>query len=215
MGDSAGILRTGGFAGGALLLAILTGQPAAAATPSYKYAEVAYSTGSLDIDVSGLGSVDIDEDGFELEGSFSFLEDQFWVTAFYSDLSGDEQGVDLDIESLGLGLGWIFKVTDTTSVDASLIYREDELSALGDSADVDGIGIAVGARSNVTDMFEVFGRVGYLEGDYEGGFTLDFGGVVNINERFAVSISYELLNADDEGVEIELGQFQLGGRVKF
>ena len=184
-------------------------------TPSYRYAELVYSTGDLDISVDGLGSVDIDQDGFELDGSFSFLDDRFWVFGSYSDLSGDESGVDFDIETGTVGGGFILPFGGNASADFSLFYRTDELSALGLSDDVDGIGFAAGVRGNVADPLELYGRLGYLTGDYEGGFVFDAGGVISLTELFAITVSYELLSADDEGVDIDLGQFQIGARLTF
>ncbi len=189
-------------------------EQAAAAVPGYNYAELAYGTGDLDISVSGLGSVDIDQDGFELEGSFS-LEDLLWIFASYADLSGDEQGVDLDIETVGLGLGVIFKPGESTAIDVSVIFRKDEVSALGLPADVEGLGAAAGVRANITPRFELFGRLGYLSEDYEGAIIADLGAIWNINDRFGISASYERLEYDEQGVELQLNQFQLGARVKF
>ncbi len=205
----------GGLASMALLAAMQFSTLASAATPSYRYAEAAYSTGDLDLTVSGVGSVEFDEDGFEIEGSFSLIDNQLWLVGSYSDLSGDEFGIDLDIETIGLGVGWIFQAGPTTSIDTSVIYREDELSTLGVADDVDGVGVAAGVRSNITELVELFGRIGYLEGDYEGGILADLGIVFNVTEQFGFSGSYEWLEADDEGVELELSQFQFGARFKF
>lgn len=193
---------------------LFVGEQAAAAVPNYKYAELAYGTGDLDISVSGLGSVDIDQDGFELEGSFS-LEDLLWIFGSYADISGDEQGVDLDIETIGLGLGVIFQPGESTTIDVAVIFRKDEASSLGLSADVEGLGAAAGVRSNITPRFELFGRLGYLSEEYEGAIVADLGAVWNINDRFGISASYERLESDEQGVDIQLNQFQLGGRVKF
>ncbi len=188
---------------------------AIADAPNYTFVELAYSTGDLDVSVGGIGSVDIDEDGVELEGSVSLLDDRLWLVGSYTDLSGDEAGIDLDVETIGLGVGWIFKPGEATTIDASVIYREDELSAIGLSGDVSGPGVAVGVRSNVSDLIEIFGRLGYLEDDYEGAITADLGLVFNINERWGITAAYEWLDVDDQGVEVELTQFQIGGRVKF
>jgi len=198
-------LLAAGFAGGA----------AATELPNYRYAELAYSTGEVDIGVDNLGDVDIDQDGFELEGSFSFLDDRLWVYGSYSDVSGDEAGVDFDIETGTVGVGAIIPLADAATADFSVLYRTDELSALGLSDDVDGIGIAAGVRGNLNEIVELFGRIGYLAQDYEGALLLDLGGVVNINELFGITISYELLSADDDGVDLDLGQLQVGARLKF
>lgn len=197
---------------GLLLLGTMS---AFAETPSYRYAELVYSTGELEVSVDGLGSEDIDQDGFELDGSFSLLDDRLWIFGSYSDLSGDVSGIDFDIETLTLGGGYILPVGENAAADFSVLYRTDDLSVLGLSDDAAGLGFAAGIRGNIAEPVELYGRLGYLTGDYEGGFLLDAGGIISVTELFAISISYELLSADDEGVDLDLGQFQIGARIKF
>jgi len=190
-----------------------------AATPNYKYAEVAYGTGDLELALSGVGSADIDQDGFEIEGSYAFIDEQLWLYASYADLSGDEAGLDIDVETLELAAGWIFGISDTTSIDLSARYREDALSVSdgfdSESVDVDGLGVAIGVRSNITEMIEIYGRLGYFESDYEGALTYDIGAVFSVTDLIAISVSYEGLDFDDDGVDLELSQLQAGFRVKF
>ena len=194
---------------------LLGGIAAQADTPSYRYAELVYSTGELDVSVDNLGSESIDQDGFELDGSFSFLDDRLWVFGSYSDLSGDESGIDIDIKTGTVGGGFILPFGANAAADFSVFYRTDELSALGLSDDIDGVGFGAGVRGNVAEPLELYGRLGYLTGDYEGGFVFDAGGVISLTELFAITVSYELLSADDEGVDLDLGQFQIGARLTF
>ena len=186
----------------------------AAEAPNYQYIELAYGSADVDVDVSGLGSADIDQDGYELEGSYSFFDDRLWLLGSYTDLSGEEAGVDLDVETISFGIGSVFKLSDSATIDASVIYREDEFSALGTSADADGAGVAVGTRLNA-GILEIFGRLGYLEGDYEGSLLVDIGVLFNIGEHFGISGSYELLDVNEQGVDIQFSQLQLGGRFQF
>ena len=62
---------------------------------------------------------------------------------------------------------------------------------------------------------EMFARLGYLEGDYEGAFTADLGVVFNIGKRFGIPITYEWLDVDDQGVGLNLSQVQIGARINF
>lgn len=183
--------------------------------PNYKFIDLLGSNGELDFSVTGLGAADIDQDGGGLEVSYSFLDDRLWVFGSYSDVSGDEAAVTLGVETTRIGTGWIFKPVEKATVDVSLLYREDKLSFLSSSGTTDGFGLAVGARGTVFNRFEVFGRVGYLDGDYEGALTIDLGVLYNIGERWAFSVSFERLDIDDQGVGIELNQTKIGVRVKF
>ncbi len=198
-----------------LVMGVLSVGIANADIPNYKYAELSYGTGELDLGIFG-ESADIDQDGFQIEGSYSFLEDQLWVFGSYADVDGSEPGVKVGVETTRLGAGWIFSASDSVSVDVSALYRKDDLSVSGlGSEDIDGLGIAVGGRANLSDLIELYGRLGYLSSDYEGAWTVDLGAVWNINERFALTLSAEYFDFDDDGVELELTQFLVGARVKF
>ena len=200
----------------AAVMGILAFTMVNADVPNYKYAEFAYGTGELELTVQGVGSADVDEDGFEIEGSYSFIDNRLWLFGSYTDLSGDEAGGDIDWETTEVGVGLIFSENDTTAIDVAVRRREDKLSVSGaGSDDIAGVGASLGIRSNVSDTAELFARIGFLEGDYKGSATLDLGAVYNITDSFALSLSYEWLDYDDEGIELELSQIQLGARMKF
>ncbi len=198
-----------------LAMGVLSVGIANADIPNYKYAELSYGTGELDLSITGEGSVDIDQDGFQIEGSYSFLEDQLWVFGSYADVDGSESGVKVGVETTRLGAGWIFTASDNATIDVSVLYRDDDFEIDGESVDGNGLGVAVGGRLNASELIEVYGRLGYLSSDYEGAWTIDVGGVFNINERFALTLSAEYFDFDDDGLGLELIQLQAGVRVKF
>lgn len=202
----------------AVLLSAFLGTTALAETPAPNYLELSYSTGDIEFGVDGLGSEDIDQDGFKLEGSFVAGELAL-LRASYASLSGDESGLDLDTDTLIAGAGYLFSAGENTVIDVGLEYRTDDLK-LSDccssiSDDVNGLGLSAGVRSWVNEKLELYARASYLEGDYEGGLALDLSGTLYVTEQFGVSLGFEYLDADDEGVSVELSQFVLGGRFSF
>lgn len=206
------------FAFLAISFGLIAGGVAQADSPSYDYVEIAWGDGDLDIDIEGFGSADIEQDGYELEFSTSLGDSQFLSGAYY-DVDGDEAGVDVETDGFELAWGWLFETSDDTVVELSARWRDDEIKASDgvDSAsdDVDGIGIGAGVRSNVSDNVELYGRIGWFASDYEGAVTVDFGAVFAVTDNFAISASYEDFDYDDDGVEVELDQFQIGARFNF
>ena len=76
---------------------------ATAKLPNYNYIEASFITGEADADELG----DIDQDGYRIDASASFIDDQLWVFASYGETDGDDdfnisganQNVELEIES--------------------------------------------------------------------------------------------------------------------
>ncbi len=188
------------------------------AGPNYDFVELTYGTGDLDIGISGLGSADIDQDGFKIEGNVAATEN-ILVRGSFSALSGDEAGVDLDIDTIVLGAGWIFPVNDDTGIDVGLEYRTDDLKVSDGidsvSDDIDGVGLAAGITSAVGENINLSARLSYLESDYEGAFVIDLSGTYFVSDNVGITLGVERLDADDDGVDLELTQIQLGARMRF
>lgn len=199
-------------------LTLLAATDAWSQSPSHSFIEASFSTGELDLGVSGLGSVDIDQDGFKVEGSLR-AADRIVVRASWATLSGDEGPLDLDFDTLIIGAAWLFPVRDNTHLEVGLEYRTDDLqvSAFGDSEsdDVDGAGLTAGVRSLVSNRLELFARASYLGSDYDGAVALDAAATFFVTPRFGITAGLEYLDVDDEGVSLKLTQFQLGGRITF
>ncbi len=216
------------FAFVAVSIGLMVGGIAQASAPVYDYLEFAWGDGDIDFGIEGVGSFDIDQDGFEIEGSMTILDGDMYLVGSFYDVDGDESGVDIDMDGHEFGVGWIFNSGGDTSYDLSVRFREDEFEIDGEwefedewgswidlasgGDDIDGLGVAAGVRSNVTDNVELFGRIGYYTSDYEGTVTLDLGAVFAVSDNFAISVSYEDFDFDDDGVEIELDLFQIGAR---
>ena len=219
------------FAFVAVSIGLMVGGIAQASAPVYDYLEFAWGDGEIDGEIPVedpwgpwgeiyLVSGDIDQDGFEIEGSMTILDGDMYLVGSYYDVDGDEFGLDIDTDGYEFGAGWIFNSGDNTSYDVSVRFRDDEytlsdctvICGFGLTDDADGLGFVAGVRSNVTDNVELFGRIGYYTSDYEGTVTLDLGAVFAVSDNFAISVSYEDFDFDDDGVEIELDLFQIGAR---
>lgn len=202
-----------------LCTAILTaglflGVTANADTPSYSYTEIAASGGDGEGDIDGFGSADTDMDGYEIEGLLGFA-DRFFGYLQFTDLEGDDLGFDIDYDTKEIGVGMVFESGDNGAFDLMTSWRRDELSALGLSNDLKGPGISVGYRNNLTDLFELFARLGVYGGDYDESTQLDAGVSLNLSEVFAISLAYEYFEYDEGDVELEVDQIQLGFRFNF
>lgn len=150
----------------------------------YDFFSVGYSR--LNFDAEG---VDVDGDGFGIAGSFE-ITDSFFIAANYGLGTLEEQGVELDLDTMGVGLGWHTPLSDVIDFVGTLSYERVEASAQGFEADDDGLGLGVGLRFQASEAIEVNGGISYVDMD-EGGSDTGFGlGVLyGVTENFDVGLS--------------------------
>lgn len=210
-------MNTRSLAALAGVVALFSGS-AIAETPNYNYLELSFSGG--DVEGTELPDSSIDIGGGELEGSI-VIGDSLLLMGEFSALSEDLGGLggstgDLDIDTFAVSIGIIREVGDNSALDLSFQYRDDEAEVddLGE-VEFDGPALLIGIRSNITDSLEVYGRLGYLLGNYEGGTSTDLGVVWNFSDAFAATFAYEVSDVDDDDLEYQLDQWQLGVRWKF
>ena len=168
----------------------------------YDFLSVGYSRLNFDA-----GGVDVDGDGFGINGSLEVSE-SFFITAGYGFGELEEQGVELDLDTLTVGVGWHTPLSDVVDFVTTLSYERVEASALGFSADDDGIGIGVGMRFQASEQIEFNGGINYVEMD-EGGSDTGFGVAVlyGFTENFDMGLSGDW--ADD------VSAFGISGRLYF
>lgn len=166
----------------ALLLAF--SQASANEGPKWDSLTVAYQ----DVDLVG-----IDVSGFSFSGS-KLVNDNVFVFGNLSMNSDTIGGIDFDLDTTTLGVGYRYGYSEQTDFFGTLSYEklETEVSGRGISggADGNGYGLTVGVRSMVTEKLELMGSVGYLdiEDDSEAEFTL--GASYHFTKSFAIGLSY-------------------------
>ena len=150
----------------------------------YDFLSVGYSRLNFDT-----GGVDVDGDGFGINGSLEVSE-SFFITAAYGFGELEEQGVELDLDTLGIGVGWHTPLSEVLDLVATLSYERVEASALGFSADDDGIGLGVGMRFQANEQVEINGGINYVEMDEGGGDTgFGLGVLYGFTENFDLGLA--------------------------
>ena len=174
--------------------------PALAEQPSYNF--VAGSWQTLELDGGG---VDVDGDGFSINGSFDVLNN--WHIAGEYSSNGFDFGVDLN--RLALGGGYHSGISETTSfyADVSWVNWEVDTGSTFGSIDDDGYGVEIGLRSNITDRLELAGGIGYIDFGDGGDDTLLNGGAWYRFDTFSLGLNVEI--GDD------ITGFGIGGRFYF
>lgn len=157
-----------------------------AADFDYSFLEVGYVNTSLE-----LGSIDIDGDGFGLDGSFA-LSDSFNVVGEWSTQEFDGN---VDVTIAAAGVGWHMPVSQEMDFVSELRFLSTEADSGIVSVEEDGFGVGLGLRGLLQQSVEWEAGVEYTdvgdsntaffaEGRYRftsivsagGGFTVDSDG---------------------------------------
>jgi hypothetical protein len=175
----------------ALALVALAPFAASADDVSYKYFDVSYQTGSADPGA--------DYDGFLLKASTD-IGDHWFIDFNYGDYAFDPTG---DLSDMVLAFGWKNDI-----FFAKIGYEDADAGAASDS----GYMFDLGARSMVSDSFELNGHVGYSDiGTFETFTNYGFGGVWFFGENMGVSFNYDLRSGDF----VDLDSMGVGFRYNF
>ena len=175
---------------------------AAAQDFDYNYLSLGYERVTLDD-----GTFDVDGDGIGLNGSFEIGE-SFFVFGGYGMAEFEEAGIEVDADTLSIGLGWHTALSNEVDFVAGLSYEYIDLSALGISVDDNGIGLGVGLRFAASDAIEVNGGIDYV--DYSDG---------GDDTTFGLGMLYSVSDNVDIGVRGEWGDdssaYGINGRFYF
>jgi hypothetical protein len=177
--------------------------PALAGDFSYNFVEVGYQ--KVDLDEDPLPGVSVDGDGFGIGGAVEVGESWF-ITVAYSKVEFD---FNIDLDQLGLGVGYHVDMSQNADFFATLSYVRAEASVSGfDSVDEDGFGATIGIRGMVGEKVELTGSIGYVDlGDAGDGTSFGVSGLYNITDAFALSLNIE---TDDD-----ITGYGIGGRFYF
>lgn len=171
----------------ALLTLGLSGTSSANEGPKWTFVQAGY----LQADIE---DTNIEPTGFGIGGSHLVGENVLLVGQ-YSTISDDIFGIDVDLNSLSLGLGYKHSVTSVTDVYTVLSYEYVEFEGGGGSVDENGYGATVGIRSMVNNNIELSASMKYIDIDGESDTAVGVAAYYYITPQFAVSAGYSV--ADD------------------
>jgi len=186
-----------------LAAAALSSAQAFAASPKWDLVELDYVKADID-------DTDIEPDGFSIMAT-KLVTDNVFITGSFSALSDDVFGVDVDLDTLNLGVGYKHSLTESTDWYGTLSYvdvkAEGTLGSNSASVDESGFGIATGVRSMMTEQFELAGEISYVDIDDADETTFAVKGYYYVTEQVALSAGYSVSSDADS--------FEIGARFAF
>ncbi len=165
---------------------------------SYDYVQVAFVSTELD-----LGPVNVDGDGFNIQGSVSATKNVF-VFLDYLDL-GFDFGV--DASTLELGGGYHKPMSGKVDLIGTIGYARAAVDVPGGpSPSEDGFALSIGLRGNPSEKIEVRGRIVYINLD-DDNTQLELFGDYYVTQ--AISLGAGVIFDDDTTT------WGIGGRLHF
>ncbi|WP_206486186.1 porin family protein [Thalassotalea sp. G2M2-11] len=170
----------------ALLLSLGTAH--AVESPRWDYASISYQ------------SVDIDGDkltGFAISGS-KLLNKDFFIAGSYGNASDDvkiyNSRVDVDFNTLSLGLGYRSAISQTTDLFGVISYEDMEVEASyqgnSESESENGYGLALGVRSMLSEKIELSGSIKYIDIADETETAFGVTALYNFTEQFSAGVGF-------------------------
>lgn len=130
-------------------------QTGGSSTISYSFIDAAYVTTDVD-------ALSKDLDGWLLRGSFEPVENLF-IYGGYNDQSVTIRGVDADLETWALGVGYAFPLAEMVDLYGKAGYVSADASVGPFDEDDDGYELGVGLRARPIDPLELEGTVTYVD----------------------------------------------------
>jgi hypothetical protein len=145
-------------------------------------------------------SVDLDGDkltGFGISGT-KLVGDNVFIAGSYGSVSDDVDvfgsKVDMDLNTLSIGLGYRHAISSTTDFFGIVSYQDMEVEASfqGNSEDAseNGYGLQAGLRSLVTAQLELSGSLSYVDiaDESETGFNVS--AMYHFTDQFSAGVGY-------------------------
>ena len=177
----------------------------AEAGPRYTYASIGYV--NTEIDDNGFFGEDPDGDGIGIGGSVA-VADMVHLFAGYGISELEVLGVDVDYDTLNVGLGVNYPLADSIDLVGRLAYVHVEIDVDGfGSADDNGYGLSAGVRAMVTKQVELNGFVNYVDLGSDD-TSVSIGALYNFTEMFAAGIGAKFgddVRALSAGVRLYFG----------
>lgn len=153
------------------------------------YVDVEYDT--------GFGT--LDGDGYRFTGTYQMNSNAFLLGEW------EEQSFDFgaDGTSFQFGAGYRYGLSNALDLVATASYVNREVSALGLSADEDGLGLGGGVRAQLGQSFQLEAMLNWVDYDNSGSDTrVDLLGRYYFNDRWAFMVE---TNLDDDVDTLSLG----------
>lgn len=172
-----------------IVTSLILSSSAIAGSTSWDYIEGGYAT--LSIEDSG----ELSPSGVSIAAS-KLAGEHVFITAGYSLLSDDVQGVDIEFTQAYGGIGYRFILSDTKDIYTKATYEYVELvgslDSQGELAKLDdtGYGLAVGFRARMSESFEFDGSVGSININDESEMVITATGFYDITDSTALGLAF-------------------------
>lgn len=167
----------------AALLAASVSAHAHAGEMNYSYVQVEY--------VSLADAYDINLDGAGVRGSVAMGQD-WYLTGEYANTNASEFGIDLDVQTFALGLGYHSAINDQADFIGELAALSIDAEILGFSEDDQGYRGTAGVRWQMGENFEATATANYTSyREMGGGFHANLGAHFRINQNFGIVAEYQ------------------------
>ena len=167
------------------------GAAQAAESPRWDRASVTYQ------------SVDLDGDkftGFAIAGS-KLLGEDFFVVASYGNAADEDSGFEIDFNTLSLGLGYRYALSQSTDLFTAISYEDIEVEFSyrnsSESISENGYGAQIGVRSMVSEKIELSASIDYIKfaDDTATGFSTS--ALYNFSDQFSAGVGYSKIEDED------------------
>lgn len=183
------------------LLTILLAFSAAASAEGFDYNYFSLGYGTIEFD-----DINVDGDGFGIDGSFA-INDNFHAFAAYN-AAGLDFGV--DATTLGAGIGYNHGLAPNVDLVARLSYEYIELDVPSfGSVDDNGLGLGLGLRVAASENLELNGGIQHVDLSDSGSDTgFEAGGLYSFTDAFSLGLGGSW--SDDSSAYTVSGRFYFG-----
>ena len=154
-------------------------------------------------DIEGAGS--FKPKGISWRGT-KLINDNVFVVAGFSHTSDDIRRIDIEMETISLGLGYQHSYSNLTSVYTTLTYENYDSNEL--NINEDGFNVALGLRHLATSDLELDTRLTYVNVDGNDEFAFKAKGYYKVYEDLFLGLGYNFYEGDN-------GQLEAGIRYSF
>jgi len=187
--------------------------PAMAANPS-GHLEAYYLDSSLELEADD--TVDFDGDGFGIRGDARVGENAFAFGEFQHAEYDRVGPVELNIEQIRFGLGYLFSRSEPLDFYGKLSYLNLELDSNVADAEDNGWAAHAGIAFRPSGTISLFGEIGYVDVSDLSGPEYSIGASFDVTGRFGIVAGCRLSDLEsDDDTGLNLRDLQLGIRLGF